>query len=117
MAGNTAAAAVPQRSEPDAPLADRYETPAASPAMLDQVIAGMTLADLEEFAVAAALQRCNNNRTRAARALGISVRTLQRKVGLKNEGPPEESESVAPQENMPPTNAPDSLVEAGTPSP
>ena len=41
--------------------------PAAS---LDQALSTMTLADLEERAIAAALTRFNNNRTRAARALG-----------------------------------------------
>jgi DNA-binding NtrC family response regulator len=57
-----------------------------APATLEQALATMTLADLEEKAIAAALVRYNNNRTRAARALGISVRTLQRKLGAKNGG-------------------------------
>ncbi len=58
-------------------------SPAAVGSNLDQALATMTLADLEERAIAAALGRFNNNRTRAARALGISVRTLQRKLGEK----------------------------------
>jgi two-component system NtrC family response regulator/two-component system response regulator HydG len=73
---------------------------AAGPANLDQALATMTLADLEERAIAAALNRFNNNRTRAARALGISVRTLQRKLGAKN----------APEEGSPP-DAPDAADE------
>jgi DNA-binding NtrC family response regulator len=56
----------------------------ASPADLNAALSTLTLAELEERAIAAALDRFNNNRTRAARALGISVRTLQRKLGAKN---------------------------------
>jgi DNA-binding NtrC family response regulator len=47
----------------------------------DAMLAKMTLEDLENAAIASALRRFHNNRTRAAMALGISVRTLQRKVG------------------------------------
>lgn len=43
-----------------------------------------TLKNLEETAIASALVRFPNNRSRAARALGISVRTLQRKLASKN---------------------------------
>jgi len=39
-----------------------------------------TLADLERDAVMRALEVCQGNRTKAAEALGISVRTLQRKL-------------------------------------
>ena len=42
-----------------------------------------TLKNLEESAIASALVQFPNNRTRAARALGISVRTLQRKLAAK----------------------------------
>jgi DNA-binding NtrC family response regulator len=38
------------------------------------------LDDLETAAMFNALAHCNNNRTKAARVLGISVRTLQRKL-------------------------------------
>lgn len=40
----------------------------------------VTLAEIEEAAIAETLERCNANRTRAAQQLGISVRTLQRKL-------------------------------------
>jgi len=40
----------------------------------------LTLAELERIAIIDALQRCQGNRTHAAKALGISVRTLQRKI-------------------------------------
>ncbi len=39
-----------------------------------------TLAQLEEQAIDAAMSRFSNNRTKAARAIGISVRTLQRRL-------------------------------------
>jgi DNA-binding NtrC family response regulator len=41
---------------------------------------GTTLEELEHAAVEQALADCGGNRTRAARSLGISVRTLQRKL-------------------------------------
>ncbi len=41
----------------------------------------LTLAQLEQLAIQAAMQRHHNNKTRAAHAIGISVRTLQRKLG------------------------------------
>ena len=56
---------------------------AVESARIDEALASMTLAELEDRAIAAALTRFNNNRTRAARTLGISVRTLQRKLGEK----------------------------------
>lgn len=40
----------------------------------------LTLEQLEQMAIAAALARFGNNKTKAAQAIGISVRTLQRKL-------------------------------------
>jgi two-component system NtrC family response regulator len=54
---------------------------AAQSASLEQFLANTTLEELENLAIGAALRRFHNHRTRAARALGISVRTLQRKLG------------------------------------
>ncbi len=51
-------------------------TPEDSP----QIPAGATIADLEKQAVQQALDRHDGNKTRAAESLGISVRTLQRKL-------------------------------------
>jgi DNA-binding NtrC family response regulator len=89
-----------------------------SSANLDQALSMMTLSDLEDRAIAAALGRFNNNRTRAARALGISVRTLQRKLGAKNaqdnteaEGSSEEGAEESLQAN---TEEPNSLVGSGS---
>jgi DNA-binding NtrC family response regulator len=41
---------------------------------------GMTLADIERAVILETLKRQNFNRTRAARVLGIGIRTLQRKL-------------------------------------
>lgn len=41
---------------------------------------GMTLADIEKAVILETLRRQNFNRTRAARVLGIGIRTLQRKL-------------------------------------
>jgi DNA-binding NtrC family response regulator len=41
---------------------------------------GMSLAEIERRAVQLALDQHHGNRTRAAASLGISVRTLQRKL-------------------------------------
>jgi DNA-binding NtrC family response regulator len=45
-----------------------------------QIPPGMTLEKLEHEAVEQALKECDGNRTHAAKMLGISVRTLQRKL-------------------------------------
>jgi len=96
---------------------------------LEQALSTLTLADLEERAIAAALVRFNNNRTRAARALGISVRTLQRKLGAKNsseEGSPPDAPDAPEAAEEPgaaaehsdagaPAERPDSLVGSNTP--
>ena len=42
--------------------------------------AGMTMRDLERRAIEEALRTCNNNRTKAAHVLQISIRTLHRKI-------------------------------------
>ena len=41
---------------------------------------GMTMDELEKLAISKALDECAGNRTHAANRLGISVRTLQRKL-------------------------------------
>ncbi len=50
----------------------------AGPAALIQP--GMTMEEIEREAIRQALQRSNGRRTEAAQALGVSVRTLQRKI-------------------------------------
>jgi DNA-binding NtrC family response regulator len=41
---------------------------------------GVTLAEIEKAVIIETLKRQNFNRTRAARVLGIGIRTLQRKL-------------------------------------
>ncbi len=45
-----------------------------------EVPAGLTIRELEKLAISSAMERCGGKRTRAAESLGISVRTLQRKL-------------------------------------
>ncbi len=42
--------------------------------------ANLTMDELEQLAITKALEQCGGNRTHAAERLGISVRTLQRKL-------------------------------------
>jgi two-component system, NtrC family, response regulator AtoC len=53
---------------------------AGAPALAAAAAGSVSLAETERAMIEAALQRCNNNRTEAARALGISRRTLHRKL-------------------------------------
>jgi DNA-binding NtrC family response regulator len=43
-------------------------------------LAGIAITELERLAITQTLEQCGGNRSRAARKLGISVRTLQRKL-------------------------------------
>jgi DNA-binding NtrC family response regulator len=45
-----------------------------------EIPAGVTMEELEKLAITKALDQCGGNRTHAAGRLGISVRTLQRKL-------------------------------------
>lgn len=54
---------------------------------------GMSLAEIERRAVELALDQHHGNRTRAAASLGISVRTLQRKLKAWGVSKTEESHS------------------------
>jgi DNA-binding NtrC family response regulator len=45
-----------------------------------EIPTGLTMDELEKLAITKALDQCGNNRTHAANRLGISVRTLQRKL-------------------------------------
>jgi len=70
--------------------------PAANPA---EALAGLTLEQAERLLVRAALEREAGNRERAAEALGISERTLYRKIkeyGLADAGGPGEPDPGAP---------------------
>ena len=45
---------------------------------------GMTLAEIERLVILNTLRRHDQNRTHAARSLGIGIRTLQRKIKQYN---------------------------------
>jgi DNA-binding NtrC family response regulator len=60
------------------------ETPALSLALNEVVplLIGSTVEEIERELVLQTLARCDGNRTRAARVLGFSVRTLRNKIRL-----------------------------------
>lgn len=60
-----------------------------------EIPAGMSLAEIERRAVQLALDQHHGNRTRAAASLGISVRTLQRKLKAWGVGKPGEPETAS----------------------
>lgn len=63
--------------------ADHLRLDPSSPALLSVPVAKeTTLADLEKNHILETLTACNHNRTRAAKSLGISVRTLRNKLQL-----------------------------------
>ncbi len=57
---------------------------------------GLTLADLVKTAVLQTLDRFDGNRTQAAQCLGISVRTLQRKLKQWNGNHPSRRHATLP---------------------
>jgi two-component system response regulator AtoC len=62
---------------------DHLRLDPTSPALLSVPVAKeMTLADLEKQHILETLAACSHNRTRAAKSLGISVRTLRNKLRL-----------------------------------
>jgi DNA-binding NtrC family response regulator len=58
------------------------ETPASSltPNEIVPLLIGSTVGEVERELVLQTLARCDGNRTRAARVLGVSVRTLRNKI-------------------------------------
>ncbi|MBS0648719.1 MAG: sigma-54-dependent Fis family transcriptional regulator [Verrucomicrobia bacterium] len=63
--------------------ADHLRLDPSAPALLSVPMAKeITLADLEKQHILETLAACNHNRTRAAKSLGISVRTLRNKLQL-----------------------------------
>jgi hypothetical protein len=55
---------------------------------------GITLEEIEKQVILAALRFYSQNRTHAASALGISVRTIQNKIAKYNGEPVEEDDGV-----------------------
>jgi DNA-binding NtrC family response regulator len=61
-------------------LPDRVASGSAPGGAPQQIPTGLTMEELEKLAITKALDQCSGNRTHAAGRLGISVRTLQRKL-------------------------------------
>ena len=61
-------------------LPDEITTGTADAASRKEIPTGITMEELEKLAITKALDQCAGNRTHAANRLGISVRTLQRKL-------------------------------------
>jgi DNA-binding NtrC family response regulator len=60
------------------------EVPVSSltPNEIVPLLIGATVGEVERELVLQTLARCNGNRTRAARVLGLSVRTMRNKIRL-----------------------------------
>ena len=54
--------------------------PSVSPDRVVPLLIGATVGEIERELVLQTLARCDGNRTRAARVLGVSVRTLRNKI-------------------------------------
>jgi DNA-binding NtrC family response regulator len=63
-------------SEPEFPVSS------LAPNEIVPLLIGSTLDEVERELILQTLARCNGNRTRAARVLGMSVRTLRNKIRL-----------------------------------
>jgi DNA-binding NtrC family response regulator len=57
-------------------------TPSLAPNKVVPLLIGSTVGEIERELVLQTLARCDGNRTRAARVLGVSVRTLRNKIRL-----------------------------------
>ena len=54
--------------------------PQLAPNEIVPLLIGSTVGEIERELMLQTLARCNGNRTRAARVLGVSVRTLRNKI-------------------------------------
>jgi DNA-binding NtrC family response regulator len=71
----------------EADIPERLLNAVGSPQMPSkQIPIGLTMDDLTRMAIEDTLNRCSGNRTQAANQLGISVRTLQRKLRQYHSG-------------------------------
>jgi DNA-binding NtrC family response regulator len=68
-------------------LPERLLANAIPPGAQKALPSGLTMDELERMAIKNALEQCGGNRTHAAGKLGISVRTLQRKLRQYELGP------------------------------
>jgi DNA-binding NtrC family response regulator len=63
-----------------APTPEFPPQPALTPNEIVPMLIGSTVGEIERELVLQTLARCDGNRTRAARVLGVSVRTLRNKI-------------------------------------
>jgi DNA-binding NtrC family response regulator len=69
-----------QDSHAGAPEFSSPDTQALAPHEIVPMLIGSTVEAIERELVLQTLARCDGNRTRAARVLGVSVRTLRNKI-------------------------------------
>jgi DNA-binding NtrC family response regulator len=62
------------------PAPDTPASPSLAPNEVVPFLIGSTVSEIERELVLQTLARCGGNRTRAARVLGVSVRTLRNKI-------------------------------------
>ena len=62
--------------------APEMPAPTQAPNEIVPLLIGSTVGEIERELVLQTLARCDGNRTRAARVLGLSVRTLRNKIRL-----------------------------------
>ena len=60
--------------------APEVPAPSLTPTQVVPLLIGSTVGEIERELVLQTLARCDGNRTRAARVLGVSVRTLRNKI-------------------------------------
>ena len=60
--------------------APQVPAPSLAPNEIVPLLIGSTVGEIERELVLQTLGRCGGNRTRAARVLGVSVRTLRNKI-------------------------------------
>jgi DNA-binding NtrC family response regulator len=60
--------------------ASHFAAPSLTPNEIVPLLIGATVGEVERELVLQTLARCDGNRTRAARVLGVSVRTLRNKI-------------------------------------
>jgi DNA-binding NtrC family response regulator len=63
-----------------APFPEIPPPPSPAPNEVVPLLIGSTVGEIERELVLQTLARCDGNRTRAARVLGVSVRTLRNKI-------------------------------------
>ena len=63
-------------------FAPQVAAPSLTPNQIVPLLIGSTVGEVERELVLQTLARCDGNRTRAARVLGLSIRTMRNKIRL-----------------------------------